>query len=364
MRLVVLIPTMELAGAQRVLVTLANTLASLEHDVHLVCLTGRGPLVDELSPAVEYHQLDAARALPSIGAFRRLLRTLRPVAVISVMQGGYVSLAATAGMRDRPVLIAGHHDRPRSISSFGSPARTSLVTASMAAAYRGVDSTVVVCEDSQDELAEMLHMAPERFVVLPNPVDLEELDRLSSTGEAHPLLTSGAPSMVMVASHTPKKKISSAIALLSELPEHNLVVLGDGALRPELERQAAELGVESRLSLAGVWTNPFPSMLAADVALSASTSEALPLGLIEAVVLGARVVSTDSGSGTREILRDYDAAVIADSGAEADLAEAVRRATATAPRADQVDAKRQTYSAVAVANRYLDLVAELMGERR
>lgn len=349
---------MEVAGAQRVLVTLANSLADLDHDVHLINLTGRAPLVDEIVPRVEYHQLDASRALTAVPALRAKLKELKPVSVISVMQGGYTSLMATAGMKDRPVLVAGHHDRPQSLEALGRFDRHHAVAASMAAAYRGVDVTACVCQDSVDELCEMLRMTPDRFAVLPNPVDVNDTMRLSLTGEAHPMLLGPNPSVVVVASHTPKKKLNLAIEAMAHLPEHRLVVLGDGPLRPELEARIGELALDDRVTLAGVWPNPFPSMLAADVVLSTSESEALPLGLIEAVVLGAKIVTTDSGSGTREIVTDYDAGLVVgnDPADPVEIAAAIQAATDLEVRPDQVEAKRKIYDRLAVANDYLDLI--------
>ena len=341
------------------MVTLANTLARMDHQIDVVCLGSSGAMVDELAPEVGYHQLGAPTALRSIAKLRSILGELQPTAVISVLQGSYTSLMATAGQSNRPALIAGHHNRPREVRSIenNSP-RYRAVMAVLAAAYRGVDTTVVVCEDSRIELVEMLRMDPERFEVLPNPVDLEEISRLAATGDPHPLLTEGHPSLVLVASHTPKKRIGLAIEAMEHLPEHRLVVLGEGPLLNQHQRQIDEAGLGDRVVLAGQWQNPFPSMLAADAVLSTSISEALPLGLIEAVSLGAKVVATDSGSGTRDILSNYDGGVLVSGHQASEIAASVLGVANRQVDPAQVEAKRSTYNPVSVANQYLELVEQ------
>ena len=256
------------------------------------------------------------------------------------------------------MLVAGHHDRPLALKELTGAKRHDVVSGLMAATYRRVDVTATVCQDTVDELCELLRMAPDRFAVLPNPIDVGETLRLAETGEAHPWLTTGDPSVVVVASHTPAKRLDVAIDAMTHLPNYRMVILGDGPLRPELQAQIDRLELAERVTLAGVWANPFPSMAAATTVLSTSQSEALPLGLIEAVCLGARVVTTDSGSGTREIVADYDTSAVAsnDPPDPEEIAQAILEVADSEVQPHQVEAKRKIYDRLAVANDYLDVV--------
>src|SRR5690606_28971923 len=81
-----------------------------------------------------------------------------------------------------------------------------------------------------------------------------------------------------------------------------LLVLGEGEKRAELEALIKELGLEDRVSLPGFVSNPYAYMARADVCVLSSRCEGLGNVLIEALTVGAKVVSTDCPSGPSEIL--------------------------------------------------------------
>ncbi|HEX8916672.1 MAG TPA: glycosyltransferase [Humisphaera sp.] len=90
-----------------------------------------------------------------------------------------------------------------------------------------------------------------------------------------------------------------------------LVVVGDGPLRPALERAAADLGVAHRVSFLGSRPNAEVHDLFRRATLVAVPSvpsatgdaEGLPIVILEAQALGAPVVASDSG-GIAEAVRD------------------------------------------------------------
>ncbi len=91
--------------------------------------------------------------------------------------------------------------------------------------------------------------------------------------------------------------VVKAFALAKQkYPRAEMTIIGDGPLRPALERLVAEerifgvtfLGEVSREEVAA-------RMAAADVYLNASTMDGLPVSLLEAMASGLPVVTTDSG---------------------------------------------------------------------
>jgi len=94
-----------------------------------------------------------------------------------------------------------------------------------------------------------------------------------------------------------------AFALVAaRLPDVDLLLVGDGPLRPDLERQTASLGIVDRVRFMGV-RRDVPAVLAAtDVFCLPSVSEAASLTLMEAMAAGLPVVVSDVG-GNPEIVR-------------------------------------------------------------
>lgn len=92
-----------------------------------------------------------------------------------------------------------------------------------------------------------------------------------------------------------------------------LVIAGEGAEHPMLEQLSRDLGISDNVIFTGHLENPYPIMLAADVFVSASTSEGLANVLLESMILSSVPVSTFSGgadelidNGKNGFLVDYD----------------------------------------------------------
>jgi glycosyltransferase involved in cell wall biosynthesis len=88
-------------------------------------------------------------------------------------------------------------------------------------------------------------------------------------------------------------------AVLRAHPDTELVVCGTGALRGELEAQAARLGVAGHVRFAGLVDNEIVADYnrAADVFVLPSLLEALPTVAVEALACGTPVVSADHPGG-------------------------------------------------------------------
>jgi glycosyltransferase involved in cell wall biosynthesis len=83
-----------------------------------------------------------------------------------------------------------------------------------------------------------------------------------------------------------------------------LVIVGDGPMKQELEAICAELGVCKFVHFAGVSSNVEAWMQSAGIFVLASQFEGFPNVLIEAMAMGAPVISTDCRNGPSEIITD------------------------------------------------------------
>ena len=93
----------------------------------------------------------------------------------------------------------------------------------------------------------------------------------------------------------------------------DLVIVGDGELRPELEAQAKRLRIEDKVLFVGTQGNPFPYLAGAKFLTLSSRTEAFPMVLIEALALQCPVVATDCPTGPREIVRDGENGLLVDN---------------------------------------------------
>ena len=84
--------------------------------------------------------------------------------------------------------------------------------------------------------------------------------------------------------------------------DRKLVIIGDGAHRPNLEELVDRLGLEEHIVMPGFTENPYPWIRGADLFVSSSRYEGFGRVIAEALAVGTPVVATDCPSGPSEIL--------------------------------------------------------------
>ena len=158
-----------------------------------------------------------------------------------------------------------------------------------------------------------------------------------------------------------QKNHALAIAALPEVPNTTLAIAGDGPLRPELERLAAERGVGDRVRFLGVRLDARALMGAADAVVMPSRWEGLPLAALETLASGTPLVATDV-RGLRELVADGRDALLVPEEPEP-LAAALRRVLDDPELARKLaDAGRQVEGAGSderLVARYLELYERL-----
>jgi glycosyltransferase involved in cell wall biosynthesis len=119
------------------------------------------------------------------------------------------------------------------------------------------------------------------------------------------------------------------------VPEAELHVVGEGPLRSEAERLAAELELADAVRFLGR-REDVPELLAgAECALLASDYEGSPLAVIEAMAAGVPVAATAAG-GTAELVSDGRTGALAPRGDAAALGEALERVLSEPARAEEL----------------------------
>lgn len=115
-----------------------------------------------------------------------------------------------------------------------------------------------------------------------------------------------------------------AVGLLNrdELPPFEVVVLGDGPERHELESRIERLGLGDVVNLVGWVSDVRRSLVEYDLFVLPSRLEGLPMSLLEAMHAGLPVISTDVGS-VREVLSDDEVGVVVPPEDPAALAVAI-----------------------------------------
>jgi glycosyltransferase involved in cell wall biosynthesis len=174
---------------------------------------------------------------------------------------------------------------------------------------RLADAVTACSKFSADGLCKSDGFAGARIRVIDNGVEVGDYGPAWNRAAAKRKvgLDAGRKHLIHAARHHPVKDqatLLNGFALAAPmLPDFDLVMVGDGILRKELEAQSVRLGIADRVKFLGV-RNDVPDLLrASEVFVLSSLSEAASLTLMEAMATGLPSVITDVG-GNHEIARD------------------------------------------------------------
>lgn len=252
-------------------------------EAETLAYTGR--MVEEVRASLQGKVTLARLMAAGTRASRHLARSLQ----VDVLHAHWwfpngVIAAATSRLTSLPLVTTLH----------GSDVRLARGVAPMRAAFRAVARRSAAVTAVSHFLARSAkEMATDASVsVLPMPVDVERFR----------LTTDGAPrsrdSLLFVGRLSRQKGTALALQALAQLPPHVLLdVVGDGPERDSLQRQAASLGIASRVR----WHGALPASelperyREAAAVVIPSHEEGLGLVAVEAVLCGAPVVAFASG---------------------------------------------------------------------
>lgn len=160
-----------------------------------------------------------------------------------------------------------------------------------------LDGIVSQCQDMAQDLEKNWSVSSKRLRVIYNPVSTEVEARQSSFHSK-----STKVNVLHVGRLSPEKRIDLLLQAISQIPEVELNLLGEGTEEAKLRSLAKELGLEKRVHFLGFIADPIPFYQRAHVTALTSFSEGFPNVLIESLTLGTPIVAFDCPTGPREII--------------------------------------------------------------
>jgi glycosyltransferase involved in cell wall biosynthesis len=276
----------------------------------------RGALAPDLSVRHGGRE-NLAAALPGAGGelaqmviiwrlLRRAARELSPDVIVfhsSTLAWPAIATARRTGARSVFVVQALIRDRIDQGANPYGRATTEIYRASNAHALHHSDRVVCVSEHMAS-VARAEGAPPQRIRVVPNPI---ELSRFAEGAHA----VSGDDSkrdidVLFVGRLSREKGVDILLEAMRSVPgARRLVIAGDGPLKTELERQAAQAGIPAEFT---GWVGPdaLPALVArAHVQVVPSRSEPQGVVVLEALASGTPVIGARVG-GIPEMVREGD----------------------------------------------------------
>jgi len=349
------IPTLGGGGAERVVVNLVNGLSKSGEEVNLLLFEKRGVYFDEIRPQINIHALSGAskpRRLLSLFSYFAYLRAHRPDAV--VVSGHSAFLVAWIGrlvIRHRLIVIV-HNTVSRE------PGLSRFIARWL---YRFANKVVAVSKGVARDIQSYAKVAQSKLVTIYNPIDTELIKLKAQSRPEHRWFADDSLHIVVaVGALTAQKNYPFLLKTIAEIKRKKnsirLIILGEGPLLAELEKQVASLGLSQEVDMPGFDPNPFGYMAYAERFVLTSNFEGFGMVLVEALASGARVVATDCPSGPSEILEMGRWGKLVPLGDVEALAEALMAERSQFPSVAQAKDRARSFDVDVAVKKYCEVI--------
>lgn len=353
-------------GIEKITLQIMARLMQMGFSVELVTVNADGPLREQVPPGCPLIDLRCKRTLTCIlPLFRYLLRCRTHIGISSQPHRNLalLFLRRITGW-PRHLVVCEHNvfGGVQLSAGRGAPWVLSFLIRTL---YPLASRVIVISEEVGVSLRERAgYRGP--MELIRNGVPVDEILRLAASDrkpkdEDRPRIHR----LVAVGRLVPQKDFATllqAFALLPNRPAYRLSILGDGPGRGELELQAAELGIGSQVSMPGFLENPYPALSTADIFVSSSRWEGLPIAVLEALALGLPIVATECPGGHVPILKGAPHAYLVAPGDAPAMAHAI---TVAASRPKDLEGTKHFARQFDLANtaaQYANLIRELQVE--
>ena len=291
MKIVHILNSLEMGGAEMVTLDLCRAQRARGHDVSVCAYSPVGP-VAELLKAEGFEVTGPGTTAPwmTVMAYYRIFRALKPDVVHCHNRSASLHAVLSARLARVKSVVTTRHN-------LAAPYDNDEIKYTIVS---GICHRIVgVCEATCKNLREAPFSHARKIVRVYNgAVPLTRTDFSSLNKRGFTLLYVGR-----LVSVKDLGTLLRAVAIASQkVLGMELWIVGDGPDRWNLESQAKELGIDTNVRFWGQRVDTAQFFSAADAFVMSSLSEGLPISLLQAMSLGVPAIVTDVG-GMAEVVR-------------------------------------------------------------
>lgn len=329
MKVLFFVPQLDGGGAEMNAVRLSEGLLHSEVVPYYAVSKKGGTYEKHLPPGAEVYGLiqgssgsSTLRLLRCIAPLARLIDEVRPDILCPVMPlPAYVAYASRVLSRHKPPIVASVQlalERPQAVKV---DLRDWLETRLVPFIFPRFQKIVALSEGVRRDYNNASSALHDRICVIPN-VGTPTTGQLALRSAVVPDKVRSIR-FVACGRLSPQKGypiLLNAFAQVKEDVDAELLIVGEGPLRPQLVEQACLLGLQDRVRFVGFHEDPYSFIESGDVFVLSSHWEGFANVIVEAMALGVPVVATDCPHGPAEIITSGKDGMLVPPGDEATLA--------------------------------------------
>ncbi len=312
MRILYVIPEMEVGGTEKHLYYLASGMREKGHSVKIVCVKSRGVLGDRMfKDGFDIIALGVARPYNPVITARLcgILKDFRPDVLHTYLFGFHLPAGMAGRMAGAPLVVSSrrqialwkkwYHRLFENLGNF-------------------FTDYVIACSEAVRDFtlkAELIRSS--RVKVVYNGLPFPEVERRFPNTKT----------LGMVANFSPIKGhryVLEAVSLLAqEFPDIKIKFAGEGKLLEEMKEVARCAGIEERVFFEGRIDDVFEFLNGIDIFVFSSLGEGLPNAVLEALYMERPVVATRVG-GIPEVIKPGKNGILVNPCSAEQLADGIR----------------------------------------
>ncbi|MFW3372432.1 glycosyltransferase [Aliarcobacter butzleri] len=305
-KIVILINSLDGGGAERVVSTLLNNFVD-KYECYLILMENK--IAYELNKKINIISLNEnSNQIGIIKLFRlpiiayklsKIIKEYKFSQVNSFLyRANYVNILARYLSNHKSVIS----ERIAPSSMYQEKSITSKISKLLIRIlYKQADKIITVSKAIENDLVKEFSINVKQNVIY-NPYDIKKIQELANEPNFYEI--NREKSIVTVGSLGKRKNHNLLINAFSKIDdkEYKLFILGKGEEEINLRILVKNLNLEKRVIFLGFDNNPYKYLSKCDIFVLTSNSEGFPNVLVEAMICGCSVISTDCLSGPREIL--------------------------------------------------------------
>jgi glycosyltransferase involved in cell wall biosynthesis len=298
------IPSTQLGGSEKVLITIHNELIAKGYDSYITFLS-TGNIYNQIKTTTikNSRSLNYKKTRYAIFSIIREVILKRPKVVVSSSHhlNPFIALTSLFGVMVILREPASNYYRERNKNKI----QMLLTRFFVISTYRLSKYIVFQNQLLLDEFVAIYSSLENRCVVINNPVKIEQVNNsLRNPFDKSKFNILGVGSLKQ------SKRFDILIYAVNHItdmiPNIHLTILGDGPLNQYLKNLVSSLNMEDTVTFAGFSPNTLPYYTYCDLFVLSSEREGFPNTLLEAAVNKCKIISTDCNYGPRILLgNDY-----------------------------------------------------------
>lgn len=321
MKIVIIIPTLSMGGAERVAVSLANWIAKNKNDqIYLINMERDNKNFEFDDNLTVFHQNETEEEIQMTKRRKRkikktyitkILNEIKPDIIFEMLYYPIFFIMPYKCKNKNTIIIGSERNNP---NAKGMPIKKKFLA----------KFVPLICDAyifQTNTVKKMFNRKiQKKSIVIPNSVSnpyindvhikLEKEKIISNMGRLH--YQKGQDTLI------------KAFKIVNEkYPEYKLIIYGEGEDRRKLEMLICDLELDSKVILAGKDLHAIEKIARTEIFVFSSRYEGMPNALLEAMACGLPCISTNCVAGPSEIIKNNQNGILVDVDNERQIAERI-----------------------------------------